>query len=99
MSARSAAVRLLVHAAMVAGAIFAVTVLLAAMPGHHAPAVEVISVPQQQGARSQEMPGLDHSQMDMSAEKANEKAAVSDMNDMRGGGPHMHMTGMRAQTA
>ena len=37
MSVRSSAVRLLIHTGMVVGAIFAVTVLLAAMPGHHAP--------------------------------------------------------------
>jgi hypothetical protein len=99
MSARSSAVRLLVHAAMALGAIFAVTVLLAAMPGHHAPAVEAIRYPQQQGSAAQEMPGMDHRQVDMSAEKANENAAISDMNHMHGGGPHMHLTEMRPQTA
>jgi hypothetical protein len=103
MSARGSAVRVLVHAGMVVGAIFAVTILLAAMPGHHAPSVEGLGLPQQQGSTSQEtpqeMPGMDHSQMnmEMSAEKANEKAAVNDMNHMHGG-PHMHVTEMRRQT-
>jgi hypothetical protein len=95
---------------MVVGAILAVTILLAAMPGHHAPSVEAVGVPQQQDSASQEaspgtsqsMPGMDHNhmgQMNMDGdEKANEKAAMNDMAHMHGG-PHMHMTEMRAQTS
>ena len=107
MSARSSALGVLVHAAMVVGAIFAVTILLAAMPGHHAPSVEAIGLPQQrssgsQGA-SQEMPGMDHGQMGQTGigdeEKANEKAAVSEMNHMHGASTHLHMSEMRAQSA
>jgi hypothetical protein len=104
MSARSSVVGLLVHAGMVVGAILAVTILLAAMPGHHAPSVAAISLPEPQGSASQgvsqPMPGMDHGQMNMdgSDEKASEKAAVSDMSRMHGSGPHMHMTEMRQQT-
>ena len=99
MSARSSVVRVLVHTGMVVGAIFAVTILLAAMPGHNAPSVEAISMPSQQAqsSGSQEMPGMDHSQMNQSpAEIANEKAAVTDMAHMHAGA-HMHMTEMRPQ--
>jgi hypothetical protein len=103
MSARSSVIRVLLRAGMVVGAIFAVTILLAAMPGHKAPFIKSISAPQQQGSAShpssQEMPGMDHSQMntEAGAERASEKAAVSDMSHMHGGA-HMHMTEMRQQT-
>ncbi len=100
MSARSSAVRLLVHAGMVVGAIFAVTILLAAMPGHNAPSVEAVSETQQQSAAAQPTPSMPHGSMKMDTldEKANETAAVSDMSQMQGASAHMHMTEMRAQT-
>jgi hypothetical protein len=96
----SAAVRLLVHTGMVVGAIFAVTILLAAMPGHHAPSVEANPLPQQQGSTSQQVPAINHGQMkmDTSTEQSSEAAAVSDMNHMPGNSAHMHMTEMRQQT-
>src|SRR2546430_14596043 len=116
MSVRSSVVRLIVRAGMVVGAILAVTILLAAMPGHNTPKIQMTgqvipSALQQQGSgsqqmsqqaaqqSSQEMPRMDHSQMgaDATAEKANEKAAISDMSHMSGGA-HMHMTEMRQQT-
>src|SRR5260221_13674564 len=101
MSVRSSAVRLLIHTGMVVGAIFAVTVLLAAMPGHHAPSVEAISLSQEQSAGSQPMPAMPGGSMktDSSDEKVNETAAVSDMSQMHGSAAHMHMTAMRPQTA
>ncbi len=101
MSARSSIVRLLVHAGMVVGAIFAVTILLAAMPGHNAPSVEVVSEPQQQSAASQPVPNMPHGspRTDLSDEKANETAAVSDMSQMMNASrEHLHMTEMRPQT-
>ena len=103
MYARSSAIRVLVRAALVVGAVFAVTILLAAMPGHNAPSIRTMITATQEGSTSQEtsrdMPGMDHSQMhtDGSAEKASEKAAVTEMNHMHGGA-HMHMTEMRQQT-
>src|SRR5882724_6326548 len=103
MSARSSAIRVLVRAAIVVGAGFAVTILLAAMPGHNAPTIKIMSMAGQQGSTSQEtsrdMPGMDHSRIhtDGSAEKASEKSAVTDMNHMHEGA-HMHMTEMRQQT-
>jgi hypothetical protein len=86
---------------MVVAAIFAVTILLAAMPGHNAPSVESVSEPQQQSAASQPMPNMPHGSMRMELmdEKANETAAVSDMSQMHASSEHLHMTEMRPQTA
>ena len=99
MSARSSAIRVLIRGGMVVGSILAVAILLAAMPGHRAPSVGTAGGPKQQGS-SQDVQGMDHSKMsmDMSAEQANEGAAVSDMSHMHGSTPHMHMTEMRQQT-
>jgi hypothetical protein len=101
MSARNSAVRLLVHGGMVVGAIFAVTIFLAAMPGHNAPSVETVSEVQQQSAETQPVPNIPNGsmRMDLSDEKANETAAVSDMGHMHGASEHLHMTEMRPQTA
>jgi len=107
MSARKSVVRFVAHAAMVVGAIFIVTVLLAAMPGHNAPSVQALGVEPQQGGTqggssgAQEMTRMDHSQMNMDAgdEKENEKAAIDEMNHMHVSSPHLHMTEMRAQNA
>jgi len=112
-SVRKSAVRLILHTGAVIGAIFVVTVLLAAMPGHNAPTVEAVSPYAQPDSAQQESPqqtppassGMDHSHMNMDAdEKANESAAVHamnqmDMNHVHGGSAHMHMTEMRSQTA
>lgn len=103
MSARKSVVRFLAHAGMVVGAIFVVTVLLAAMPGHNAPSVLAVG-PQEpqgssQGSSSGAPPAMDHSQMDMGDDKENEKAAVSEMNHMHGNSPHLHMTEMRKENA
>src|SRR5215470_1421323 len=105
MSARETAVRLFAHATMVVGAIFVVTVLLAAMPGHNAPSVQAVGLQEprnSQGSSSATPPeaGMDHSRMnlDMGDDKENEKAAISEMNDMHGSSsPHLHMTETRAQ--
>ena len=100
MSVRDSAVRLFVHAGMVVGAILAVTILLAAMPGHNAPSVATTSSPQQQSAAAQPAPSEPRGSAgtDASDEKANETAAVSEMNAMHGSSAHMHMTEMRSQT-
>ena len=101
MSARSYVVRFLVHTGMVVGAIFAVTILLAAMPGHHAPSVEAISGPQQQAPKSRFSGNARHgsltAQMSSNApdghgwrRTGNEQAAVNDMAHMHGGRTHAH---------
>src|SRR5262249_47743451 len=94
---KSAAFRLFAHTALVVGAIFVVTVLLAAMPGHNTPTVSAV-ITQQEGssqspsAGSQQMEGMDHSKMAMDPdEKTNEGAAVNEMNHMHGSGAHLHM--------
>jgi len=103
MSARSTVFYFAAKAAMVLGALFLVTVLLAAMPGHHTPALQSSSSREAGGSTSQELKPMDHSKMpgmDMGDEQANEKAAVHDMTP--GGHDahslHMHMTAMRSQT-
>jgi hypothetical protein len=92
---------------MVVGAIFVVTLLLAAMPGHNAPSLQAVGVEQQQSEKpggssgAQQMTGMDHSQVntDSGEEKENEKAAIAEMNHMHGSSPHLYMTEMRAQNA
>jgi hypothetical protein len=88
---------------MVLGALFAMTILLAAMPGHNAPNVELTSV-QQQSASTLPVAKIPagSASTELADEKANEVAAVSDMSQMNGSmqvsGEHMHMTEMRPQT-
>ena len=100
MSVRSSAVSLFVHAGMVVGAILAVSILLAAMPGHKTPAVETVSLSQEQSAASQPVANMPRGSLRTNAsdERANETAAVSDMSEMHGSSAHMHMTEMRRQT-
>jgi len=99
MSARSSAIRVLARAAMVAGAILAVTILLAAMPGHNAPSVGAIKGSRPAGSASQELAPVDHNQANSgtSAEKVSETTAVAEMSHLHGGA-HMHMTEMRPQS-
>jgi hypothetical protein len=105
MSARSQFVRLATKFGMLVGAIFVVTVLLAAMPGHHAPGTQTQesqqqssaaeSTDQQQQKMDPKMPG-----MDMDDAKANEAHAVQDMTPgQHAHNAHMHMTAPRPQTA
>jgi len=107
MSARKSVVRFFARAAMVVGAIFVVTVLLAAMPGHNAPSGRAVGLEQPQGEvqgssfGAQKMPGMDHGQMNLDSgdQKENEKAAVADMNHMPGSTPHLHMTELHTHHA
>ena len=107
MSARKSVVRFLAHTLMVVGAIFVVTVFLAAMPGRNAPSLQGLGRQEPPGgsqgassSASQEKSGMDHGQTQMDAdERASEKAAITEMSHMHGGGPHMHMTEMRARTS
>lgn len=99
MSARSTLVQAAIKGGTALGALFLVSVLLAAMPGHRAP---MVSPPEQQ--ESAQQPETDHSKMagmDMGDEKASEPAAVSDMT--RGmhheSNAHMTMTHLAAKNA
>src|SRR5208282_2688761 len=94
MSARRTLLHLAAKTAMVFAAIFVVTVLLVAMPGHHAPAAQNPVVQEAQPPQSKDMPG-----MDMGDEKSSEKAAVQDMTPGHDAhSHHMFMTTMRTQT-
>jgi hypothetical protein len=90
--------RFLIQAGMVLGALFAVTILLAAMPGHNAPNVEGNGEAQQESAAAQPLTKIPGGSMSMALmdEKANETAAISDMSHMHGSNEHMQMTAMRA---
>ncbi len=103
MSGRSRAIHLVTKAAMGFAALFLVSVLLAAMPGHHAPTVgsventgaSVSPAPPQQEADQGSMPGMKMP----GDEKSSEVQAVEDMS---GGhhdahSSHMYMTAMRPQ--
>src|SRR5271155_2864888 len=103
MSARTAAVQVAIKASIVFGALFVVSVLLAAMPGHHPPVVgsaentaaSVSPAHPQQEADHASMPGMKMP----GDEKSSEGQAVEDMS---GGhhdahSAHMYMTAMRPQ--
>ncbi len=100
MSARRTLLHLAAKTAMVFGAIFVLTVLLAAMPGHHAPvtqspAAQILAAQESASPQTKSMPG-----MDMSDEKSSEKSAVQDMTPGHSDphAHHMYMTAMREQT-
>jgi len=104
MSARTTFVHLTTRAGIMFGALFLVSVLLAAIPGHRAPAAPVQEAQQSSAAQAQESHPMDHSSMpgmDMDDAKANEAHAVHDMTPghMDAHSLHMHMTGMRPETA
>jgi hypothetical protein len=102
MPARSQLIQLATKFSILVGALFVVTVLLAAMPGHHTPGVqpqESQQSPTSPAPQSQRMdpnmPG-----MDMDDAKANETHAVHDMTPGHHDAHnlHMYMTAMRPQT-
>ena len=103
MSARRTFIHLAAKAGILFGALFLVSVLLAAIPGHRAPAAPGQGAQQPSSPQSQESPPMDHrkmSGMDMDDAKANEAHAVHDMTrgQMDAHSLHMHMTAMRPPT-
>jgi hypothetical protein len=103
MSARTTFVHLATRASILFGALFLVSVLLAAIPGHRAPAVAMQDAPRSSSSEPQESQPMDHSKMsglDMDDAKANEAHAVHDMTPghIDAHNLHMHMTAMRPQT-
>lgn len=99
MSARSSFLQIAAKTGILLGALFVVTVLLAAIPAHDPPAQETA----QESAASSPAPDLDRGSMpatDMSDEHASEKAAVHDMTPghREANSQHMTMTAMREQT-
>jgi hypothetical protein len=104
MSARSTFIHLATRAGILFGALFLVSVLLAAIPGHRAPAPQSQSSQKSSGSQSQESQAMDHGKMpgmDMDDAKANEARAVHDMTPGHTDAHnlHMHMTAMRTPTA
>jgi hypothetical protein len=95
MSARRTLLHLAAKTAMVFAAVFVLTVLLAAMPGHHAPVAESPAAQEAATPPSKSMPG-----MYMGDEKTNERAAVQDMTPghNEAHAHHMFMTSMRTET-
>src|SRR5713101_6960384 len=100
MSARSTFFHLAAKAGILFGALFVVSVLLAAIPGHRAPASPGQDAQQSSSPQSQPMDHSKMSGMDMDDAKANEAHAVHDMTrgHMDAHNVHVHMTAMRPQT-
>jgi hypothetical protein len=103
MSARSTFLHLAAKAGILLGALFLVSVLLAAIPGHRTPVVPGQESPQSSGSQAPPVQARDQSGMpgmDMDDAKANEAHAVHDMTPghMDAHSLHMHMTAMRPQT-
>jgi hypothetical protein len=99
MSARGTVFQAAARAGILLGALFLLTVLLAAIPSHHPPALQT-PAPQETASTPRE---ADHSAMpgmDMSDEQASERAAVNEMTHANhgAGNAHMTLTSMRPQT-
>jgi hypothetical protein len=102
MSARSAFFKIAAKAGILFGALFVVTVLLAAIPSHQQQAFKVV-IPQEPSTAPAAAQDADHAAMpgmNGSDEKANEQAAVKDMTPGHdeGHSQHMTMSGMRQRT-
>lgn len=102
MSTLDRLIRLSGKASILLGALFLVSVLLAAMPGRRTPAVQSQDLQQSPVPQPQRSEGMDPNMpgMEMDDAKANEAHAVHDMTPGRHNehNPHMHMTAMRPQT-
>src|SRR5260370_8729481 len=103
MPARRTFIHLAAKAGILFGALFMVSVLLAAIPGHRAPAAPGQDARQGCSPQAEQSPPVDHrkmSGMDMDDAKANEAHAVHDMTrgHMDAHSLHMHMTAMRPPT-
>src|SRR5260370_2460432 len=94
MPARRTFIHLAAKAGILFGALFLVSVLLAAIPGHRAPAAPGQGAQQPSSPQWQESPPMDHrkkSGMDMDDAKANEAHAVHDMTRRQMDAPTRHM--------
>jgi hypothetical protein len=103
MSPRNTFVHLATRACILFGALFLVSVLLAAIPGHRPPAAPLQDAQEPSSSQSKQSQPMDHSKMsgtDIDDAKANEAPAVHDMTPghMDAHNLHMHMTAMRPQT-
>src|SRR5262245_29332861 len=95
-------IRLSARAGIVLGAFLLVTVLLAAMPGHRAPAAESPDAQQSPAPQPHKPPITDPHMpgMDMEDAQANEAHAVHDMaaDQHNAHNPHLYMTSKRPRT-
>jgi hypothetical protein len=102
MPARSQLIQLATKFALLVGALFVVTVLLAAMPAHRAPAAQPQESQQSATSPAPQPQGMDPNMpgMDMDDAKANEAHAVHDMTPghHEAHNLHMYMTAPRPQT-
>ena len=103
MSGRNTAVQMAAKTGMLIGALFVVTIVLAAIPSHKAPTQAGFAQQPAQEPAVTPVVETDHSSMsgmDMGDEQASEKAAVQEMTDghHHGRSAHMTMTTMRPQT-
>ena len=95
MSARSSFFKIAAKAVMVFGALFVVSVLLAAIPAHQQRAYQVVTTQEPSPSAAPAPQDPDHTAMpgmNMSDEKANERAAVHDMTPGHPDAPNQHMT-------
>lgn len=99
MSARKTLVQLAAKATMLFGAIFVVTILLAAVPGHHAP-VQTPTGQQSVDTSQQSSAQASSGGLSTDDEKASEKAAVQEMTPGHHDNHslHMRMTAMRPES-
>jgi hypothetical protein len=96
MFARKTVRQLLTNAAIGVAALFLVGVLLAAIPGHHAPVVGMTASEIAQDAQSQDHASMPGMAMDADDASVGEHNAMVDMQHMHAGdSAHMHMTKVR----
>src|SRR3984885_3509079 len=104
MSRRSTSIKIATKAGILFGALFLVTVLIAAIPAHQQRALEVVIAQEQQPSQdsSAQPQAADHSSMPgmNMDEKVSERAAVNDMTPGHhdAHSQHMYMTSMRDRT-
>ena len=99
MPARSQFTQLVTKFGILVGALFVVTVLLSAMPGHHAPAAQSQESLQPTATESQQQSQGNMAGMEIEDAKANEAHAVHDMTPgQHADRTHMYMTAARPQT-
>src|SRR3984957_6847720 len=104
MSRRSTSIKIATKAGILFGALFLVTVLIAAIPAHQQRTLEVVVAPEQQPSQdsSAQSQSADHSSMPgmNMDEKVSERAAVNDMTPGHhdAHSQHMYMTSMRDRT-
>ncbi|MGB7435650.1 MAG: hypothetical protein WBR26_22820 [Candidatus Acidiferrum sp.] len=100
MFARKTLRQLLTNAAIGISALFLVGVLLAAIPGHHPPAVAMSTAEAAQDAQSGQQPSMPGMTMDDADASTGEHNAIVEMQHMHSGdSAHMHMTKPRAANA